>query len=424
MIWNFYNKEMIQKCGFNIEELDFGSINERKYKTVILYNYSNKYSFNFDFVEPGFLIKDELKVIPNKGTIDSGKYKVIKIILNPFPIFNSEYEGDILVRISWNTEENNILLASKSIKRKSALAPLGVKDLKNNLLQNSPSIGSNKIHTVKRENIYLRVIKKAKIVEKFGNLNHNETTTNNTSFIETILKDLTKQVLSSEELKAQMTKQIQEQPLSVYKWTNNQKFPSVSNVRQRYLNNLKLLIISQLGDLSTDSRSKKGRSIMELKSTHSKVNSSQLNSNKQNSSGTKDLQADLPIIKEEFNENTDKELQEKYLKDLIVKYKYNVRDINERLIILNEETRKIIIDIIMENTIFNIICQSAYGDTDLTVKPKIYFFLQNESGINSGNILGASTDNNLAKSEVKEEKGQNDINKEENKNNIETSKNV
>ena len=424
MIWNFYNKEMIQKCGFNIEELNFGSINDKKYKTVILYNYSNKYSFNFDFVEPGFLIRDELKVIPNKGIIDSGKYKVIKLILNPFPIFNSEYEGDILVRISWNTEENNLLF-SKSPKKKSVLAPLVVKDLKNNLLQNSPSTSSNKVHMVKKENIYLRVIKKAKIVEKFGNLNHKETTTNNTSFIETILKDLTKQVLSSSELKAQMTKQIQEQPLSVYKWTNNQKFPLVSNVRQRYLNNLKLLIISQLGDLSTDSRSKKGRSIMELKSTHSKVNSSQINSNKQNSSGTKDLQADLPIIKEEFNENTDKEIQEKYLKDLIVKYKYNVRDINERLIILNEETKKIIIDIIMENTIFNIICQSAYGDTDLTVKPRIYFFLQNEGGINSGNILGASTENNLAKNEVKEDKGLNDTNKEENKNNnAEASKNV
>ena len=50
MIWNFYNKEMIQKCGFNIEELNFGSINDKKYKTVILYNYSNKYSFNFDIV--------------------------------------------------------------------------------------------------------------------------------------------------------------------------------------------------------------------------------------------------------------------------------------------------------------------------------------------------------------------------------------
>ena len=306
------------------------------------------------------------------------------------------------------------MLFSKSPRRKS-LEPL--RNLKSNLLQNSSSI-NNKVHTVKKENIFLRVIKKAKIVEKFGNLNHSETTTNNTSFIETILKDLTKQVLSSDELKNQMTKQIQEQPLSIYKWTNNQKFPSVANVRQRYLNNLKLLIISQIGDLSTDSRSKKGRSIVELKSTHSKVNnSSQINSNKQNSSGTKDLQADLPIIKEEFNENTDNELQEKYLKDLIVKYKYDVKYINERLIILNKDTKKIICDIIMENTIFNIICQGAYGETDLTIKPRIYFFLQNDSGINTGNILGQSLDNNLAKSEIKEEeKGQIDTNKDDNKN--------
>ena len=411
VIWNFYNKEMIQKCGFNIEELNFGQIDEPKYKTVILYNYSNRYSFNFDFVEPGFLIKDELKIIPNKGTIDSGKYKAIKCILNPMPLFNSEYEGDIQVRIAWNTEDN--LLFSKSPKRKS-LAPL--KELKNNLMQNSVSI--NKSHTVKRENIFLRVIKKAKMVEKFGNLNHNETTTNNTSFIEMILKDLAKQVLSSEELKNKITKQIQQQPLSIYRWTNNQKFPSVANARQRYLNNLKLLIISQIGDLSTDSRSKKGRSIIELRSTHSKVNSSQLNSNKQNSSGTKDLQPDLPVIKEEYNENTDREIQEKYLKDLIVKYKYNVRDINERLILLNEESKKIIIDIIMENTLFNIICQSVYGEVDLTVKPRIYFFIGKEGEINGGNTLGQSMDNNLLKSENKvEEKIQNENIKDENKNN-------
>ena len=409
MIWNFYNKEMIQKCGFNLEELNFGEINEPKYKTVILYNYSNKYSFNFDFIEPGFLIRDELKIIPNKGVVDSGKYKIIKFVLNPLPLFNSEYEGDLLVRIAWNSEDN--LLFSKSPKRKS-LAPL--KDVKNNQSINSPAI--SKVHTIQRENLYLRVIKKAKIVEKFGNLTHKETTTNNTSFIETILKDLTKQVLSSEEFNKKLTQQIPQQPLSIYKWVNNQKFPSVANVRQRYLNNLKLLIISQLGDLSTDSRSKKGRSIIELKSTHSKVNSSQINSNKQNSSGTKDLQADLPVIKEEYNENTDREIQEKYLRNLIVKYKYNVSDINERLLMINEDSKKIISDIIMENTIFNLISQSVYGEVDLTVKPRIYFFIGKESEYINGNTLGKSGDNNVINSEIKEEeKAQNT--KEENKNN-------
>jgi hypothetical protein len=205
-----------------------------------------------------------------------------------------------------------------------------------------------------------------------------------------------------------VAKEIQEQPLTLYKWINNEIYSSVAKVRQKYLNNLKLLIISQLGDLSNDSRSKKGRSILELKSTHSKVNSSQINSNKQNSSGTKDLQPDLPIIKEEYNENTDKEIQEKYLKDLMVKYKYNISDINERLIMINDETKKIISEVIMENTLYNIISQGVYGEEDLTVKPRIYFFLNKNEEINK----------TLANNDKKEEtKTQNEGNKEENKNN-------
>ena len=252
-------------------------------------------------------------------------------------------------------------------------------------------------------------------MEKFGNLTHSETTTVNTSFIENILKDLTKQILSSDELKLKISKEIQEQPLTLYKWTNDQKYSSVAKVRQKYINNLKLLIISQMGDLSNDTRSKKGRSILEMKSTHSKVNSSQLNSNKQNSSGTKDLQPDLPVIKEEYNENTDRQIQEKYLKDLMVKYKYNLSDINERLIMLNEETKKIITDVIMENTLYNIVSQSVYGDADLTVKPRIYFFLNKNEEINNNNN---NNNNDLIKSENKEEeKVQNENIQEENKNN-------
>ena len=409
IICNLYNKEMIQKCAFNIEELNFGEINEAKNKSVILYNYSNKYPLKFDFIEPGFLIKDELKILPNKGTIESNKYKLIKFILNPTPIFNSEYEGDILVRVTWDKDGDNLILP----KRKS-LAPL--KDIKGHLIQNSSS--RTKAHTIKRENIYLRVLKKAKIVEKLGNLNHKETTVNNTSFIENILKDLTKHILTSDEFKTKITQEIQKQPLSIYKWTNNQKFPSLAKVRQRYINNLKLLIISQIGDLSTETKSRKGRSIIEIKSTHSKVNSSQINSNKPNSSGTKDFQPDLPVIKEEYNENTDREIQEKYLKDLMVKYKYNIQEINEKLIMINEESKKIISDIIMENTIYNIISQGALGETDLTVKPKIYFFIDKEGNNNNGENLNSIKENDLIKSENQEEqKNQNDGDKEENKNN-------
>lgn len=142
----------------NMEEIDFGDINESKYKTVILYIYSNKYSFDFTFIESGFLIKVKLKIIPIKDIIEMGKYKLIKCILNPMLLFNSEYESDVLVLISWITEDN--LLFSKYPKRKSLIP---IKDLKANLLQNSAAINS-KVHTTKKRKLYLRIIKKAKMV--------------------------------------------------------------------------------------------------------------------------------------------------------------------------------------------------------------------------------------------------------------------
>ena len=412
MIWNLFNNEMIQKCGFNIEELNFGEINEPKYKSFILYNYSNKYSFNFDFVEPGFLIKDELIIQPNKGIIDSGKYKIIKCILNPTPLYNSEYEGDILVKIMWNKDDDNMIL--KSPKKRSTVQ---LKNINNPL--GSTSVLS-KVHTIKRDNIYLRLVKKGIISEKLGNLQHKETTTNNSSFVETLIKDLTKQILSSNDFKNNFTKQVQEQPLSLYKWTNNESLPSLGQVRERYINNLKLLIISQVGDLSNEPR-KKGKSFMELKSTHSKINSSQMNSNKQNSSGTNNLGIDIQIIKEEYNDALDNEIQEKYLKDLLVKYKYTIKEINERLILINDETKKLIADMIMENTIYNIICQTVYGEIDLTVKPRIYFFLGKGNNINvsesanignTGTSLEIKNENNLLKSD---NSLNNKNNKEENK---------
>ena len=406
MIWNLYNNEMIQKCGFNIEELDFGEISEPKNKSFILYNYSNKNSFNFDFMEPGFLIKDELVIQPNKGIIEAGKYKIIKCILNPVPLLNSEYEGDILIKIMWNKDEDNMILKPQK-KRSSAMGIKGI---------NNPLLGSNatlsKVHTIKRDNIYLRVVKKGVISEGLGNLGHKETTTSNSSFVETLIKDLTKQILSSKDFMNNFTKQIQEQPLSLYKWTNNQSLPSLGQLRERYNNNLKLLILSQTGDVSGESR-KKGKSFMELKSTHSKVNSSLMNSNKPNSSGTKDLTKDLvldsQILKEEYNDALDQEIQERHLKDLLVKYKYTIKEINERIIIINDETKKLISDMIMENTIYNIICQTVYGEIDLTVKPRIYFFLGkgnnninvSESATigNTGGNLEKKNENNLLKSD-------------------------
>ena len=413
MMWNSYNNELIQKCGFNVEELNFGEIDQHKNKAFILYNFSNKYSLNFDFVDPGFLMKDELNIQPNRGIVEAGKYKIIKCILNPKPILNSEYKGDILVRISWNKDGDNLLLP-KSPKRKSISM---LRPGNNSLLQSNP-IG-NKIYTIQRENIYLRVAKKGIFCENFGSLSHKETTINNSSFVETLLKDLTKQILSSNDFKTIFTKQIQEQPLSLYKWTNDQTLPTLGQLREKYLNNLKLIILSQIGEAG-ERAYKRGKSFIDSRFTHSRMNNSNLHSNKQSSSGTRDFAIDISIPKgEEFNDIMENEIEEKYLKDLLAKYKYTIKEINERMILTNDDTKKIITDVIMENTIYNIICQTVYGEIDLTVKPRIYFFLGKENyNVSESANIGSVQVSQEIKNENNLIKSQNDlnkINKEENK---------
>ena len=78
--------------------------------------------------------------------------------------------------------------------------------------------------------------------------------------------------------------------------------------------------------------------------------------------------------KDLFGEEADMEIQDKYMHELMDKYKLTLKEMNEKLIVVNEETRKVLSDSIMENTIYNIISEAVYGETDLTEKPRIYFF--------------------------------------------------
>ena len=75
-----------------------------------------------------------------------------------------------------------------------------------------------------------------------------------------------------------------------------------------------------------------------------------------------------------FGEMEDYKIQEKYTKELLHKYKLTVGEVNESLALVNEESRKIISNEIMESTIYNIISEAIYGEADLSEKTRIYFF--------------------------------------------------
>ena len=84
-----------------------------------------------------------------KDFAQAGKYKIIKCILNPKPILNSEYEGDILVKISWNKDDDNFIIPKSPQRRSAAQYKSG---------NNTTLFGSNtaisKVHTIQRENLY------------------------------------------------------------------------------------------------------------------------------------------------------------------------------------------------------------------------------------------------------------------------------
>ena len=112
------------------------------------------------------------------------------------------------------------------------------------------------------------------------------------------------------------------------------------------------------------------------------------------------------------------------------KYKYKINEMNEKIIILNNDTKKVIIDTAVENTLYNIVSDAANGQTDLTEKQKIYFFLDKTMKPIDTEIKNEISKNNEEKEkedkedkEEKKEEKEKIQNKESNKEIIEEEKN-
>ena len=79
-----FEGELIQKCAVSVEEIDFASLKDKTInKTIILYNFSKTSSLIFDFREPGFLLKDEIEIKPNKDKLEPNSHTLIKMSLSP-----------------------------------------------------------------------------------------------------------------------------------------------------------------------------------------------------------------------------------------------------------------------------------------------------------------------------------------------------
>ncbi len=125
--FNYFESNIIQKCGVSLEEIDFGSMEDGKSssQTLILYNYSASDTLSFDFFNPGFNMKDELTIEPMKGRLEPNSHLIVKIKLISRNAL-SYYEGEIEIKINWVLHGENKLSQEKEnlfirIAKKSCL---------------------------------------------------------------------------------------------------------------------------------------------------------------------------------------------------------------------------------------------------------------------------------------------------------------
>jgi hypothetical protein len=330
---NTFNNEIIQKCGVSVEEIDFGECEEKKVynKTFILYNFSNTCSLNFDFREPGFILTDEIDIKPNKDKLDPNSHILIKMILTPKG-YISEYNGEIEINITWNAENSNKVLD--------------------------------------KEILHIRIRKQSKLKEITGNVEKTEN--EHQCFIELLLTDLTREILSEETYQQMLLKNIDNQPLGIIDWTSDIGYSTQAEVRKSIIDlydNEAKEIIEKDEKMKEGGKRTSGKYIVNVSHPSSNTSHNNKLGNKNVNEGD-----DNNDNKNEFGEKVDFEIQDKYMKELLDKYKLTIPEVNESLCIVNDESRKLISNDIMESTVYNIISEAVYGETNLTEKTRIYFF--------------------------------------------------
>ena len=411
-IYKYFNNQIIQKCGISIENLDFGVINQRTNKTFILYNLSKENSYNFDFTEPGFLIKDVLQIIPNKGLIEPGNFKIIKCILSPDKDSNNNYEGDVLIRITWNPKDtkilNNLDISPNSFNHGRHLKPkrnTTIESLNSNAFAN---LNSNLMisggYKTEKENLYLRISKRGAITDKSKPLSSKINLDCNSSFIELMIINLTKEIFKEKEFIDLFNNNIENQPLTLYQWTTNTICSTLKDTREKFLKRLNTSMKKYFNESPSQ--------VIKRSTIRSDLRG--LSHRNTNSRSIIKLDSENKVP---YDLEMEERIEEKYLREIGDKYKYKINEMNEKIILLNKETKKIIVDIAVENTLYNIISDAANGQADLTEKQRIYFFLDKNMKLNINNEKNDLTENRIEKKEEESKINEikNDIIEEEEK---------
>jgi hypothetical protein len=174
--------------------------------------------------------------------------------------------------------------------------------------------------------------------------------------------DIFKEIICDNEFDNLISNELVNQPPGLYQWTNNIPYVSHEELRKKIENNYnqKAIATNELNN-SLIGTNKKNMTIVQRNiSSHQ----SDYSHKQKNHMDSKD--------NENFTQQDEAKLEAKYMNELINKLKYNIPEVNEKILLVNEESKNWFFSI-MENTIYNIVSEAVYGETDLAEKTKIFF---------------------------------------------------
>jgi hypothetical protein len=189
------------------------------------------------------------------------------------------------------------------------------------------------------------------------------------------LEGFIKEIICDKGFDDLLTERLDEQPLSIYKWTTNQNYVSHEDIRNKIITNYLNITISNMTDLNTTNIMTTKRNLMaqqrnisSKESTHSKSKESE--ENRLRRAHLMELMyKDLDM---NFGEGEDLKMEDKYMNEIIGKIGYSTSEVNEKILLVNDESKNLI-NSILENTFFNIISEAVFGESDLSEQTKIYF---------------------------------------------------
>ena len=188
-----------------------------------------------------------------------------------------------------------------------------------------------------------------------------------------------KEITCNDQLDDLLCNRIDNQSLALYDWTNNKSYVPHSEIRYKICETNKAKINSNSNDKDVSISANSGNMSRLMKAT-GRLNEKAERDRDKDSNNEKEKEKSHTVkFLEELDDNRPKfdeaeahKLDEKYMNEITDKFNYNNFEISEKILFINEDAKNLI-STILEDTVYNIVSEAVYGETNLTESTKIYF---------------------------------------------------